>query len=230
MQLKSIVHTLLHLILPHNCSICSQQMTNTEKHLCIKCLKDLPYTNMASNNNIVSDKLVGRIEINLSHALLFFEKNNMVQKLLHHIKYNYQKQLAIYLGEIWAKSHLNTPQWKCIDTIIPIPLSTKKLYQRGYNQSAYLAKGVANILQLPIAEHILQREKYSKSQTFKTRIERIENIADAFTSKIVPQHVQHVLLIDDVITTGATLEMCAKALLKQNPNIQISVATLAIAH
>lgn len=180
-------------------------------------------------NNPVEKIFEGRIQIEFATALLYFSKGEKTQHLLHHIKYNDRKQLAIFLGNLFGERLKQRHQEIQFDAIVPIPLHPKKQQLRGYNQSTYIAKGIATILEIPILENVVIRNSNTDTQTRKNRIERWENISSAFSLK--PNcnlENKHILIVDDVLTTGATLEACAQTL-KSKQNLKISIATIAIA-
>ena len=178
--------------------------------------------------NPVSRAFWGRVNLKAATAFLFFSKQGKVQNLMHALKYRQQKNVGIYLGKLLGQDLLKSPLYENLDYIIPVPLHPKKLNIRGYNQSMMIAKGISEGYGTEIF-HGLKRNLHSPSQTKKSRYERWENVRDIF--HLVDSHLledKSILLIDDVITTGATLEACAK-LLEDVPNIEISIASLAYA-
>lgn len=214
-----------HILLPDVCPNCKQPLLNEEECLCQHCYLLLPSTNMPLKDNLVTDKFIGRVPIVQGHAAYYMEKDNIIEHLLYLIKYKDQKQLAHKLGTIWAKE-LRQKNIQ-IDSVLPIPLSQKKAYKRGYNQAYLLANCISEQLKVPILEPI-SRIKNTQSQTKKTRLERLQNMEDAFLlKKKYKLSVSHPFIIDDVITTGATIETYCTALLKAYPNINISVGALA---
>jgi ComF family protein len=171
----------------------------------------------------------GRVPIKYGTALLSFEKGNRTQQILHKIKYKDQRQLARYMGEKLGECAFNQSWSKKVDLIIPVPLHPSKKRKRGYNQSFLLAEGVQKVFGIKIEKHALKRIRANITQTKKNKYERWHNVEEVFNlvdSKKVRN--KHVLLIDDAITTGATLEACVRAL-QQAKNCEISIATLAIA-
>ncbi len=179
--------------------------------------------------NPVSRVFWGRVNIKAATSFLFFSKQGKVQNLIHQLKYRRQKDVGIELGRIFGKDLQQSPHFTNIDFIIPVPLHPKKLSKRGYNQSLVIAEGLKKSMGIEIFTG-LQRKTHSSTQTKKSRYQRWENVKDIFEI-INPEKLENknILLIDDVLTTGATLEACA-AVLSEVPNITISIATLAYAH
>jgi ComF family protein len=174
-------------------------------------------------------KFYGRIPVEHVSALVYFHKKGIVQELIHSLKYRGQEAIGTVLGEWYAEELKNIPVLSTVDTIIPVPLHLKKLRERGYNQVTDFGNALAKSLQIPVNTSILFRQVYSKTQSQKNRLGRTEGIDTIFdVSFDEKDHNKHFLLIDDVITTGATLEVCAKALLKI-PGTKISIVCMAMA-
>ncbi len=228
--IKEYIIDTYRLFYPRLCGACNTTLLKGENHICFICRNNLPYTDFEKiANNPVEKIFEGRIDIEFATALLYFSKGEKTQHLLHHIKYNDRKQLAIFLGNLFGERLKQKHQEIQFDAIMPIPLHQKKQQLRGYNQSTYIAKGIAAILEIPIIENVVIRKHNTTTQTRKNRIERWENIASAFSLK--PNcnlENKHILIVDDVLTTGATLEACAQTL-KSKQNLKISIATIAIA-
>lgn len=219
---------LLHLVYPKICGACDDMLLAQEQFLCTKCYLQLPFTKMPIHNNLVTDRLLGRFPIVNGHSLFYLEKDNIVQKLLHNVKYKDKKQLGVYLGKIWGRTlqpHLKNAQ---IDFIVPMPLSQKKLHHRGYNQSVLLGEGLSEVLEIPLHTQLVKRVKHTESQTSKNRMQRVLNIDGAFAATPYSRNAKHILLLDDVITTGATIDLCANAILEAYPDMKISVGALSI--
>jgi ComF family protein len=205
-------------------------LTKGESVLCLHCSLNLPktrYHHLTANETTL--RLAGRFRFEQASSFLYFSKEGMTQKLLHQMKYEGRKQLAVYLATLFAKE-LNDCGWfDTIDALLPVPLHPKKENKRGYNQSMLLAKGIATISQKEILAGVLKRSTFTETQTHKSRSERLENLSRAFSLKeITEAKNKHILLIDDVLTTGATIEACALHL-SQIPGVRLSVATLAVA-
>ncbi len=172
--------------------------------------------------------LQGRFPFQSAVALYYFSKEGGVQNLLHELKYKGKTEIGFFLGETLGKKLAESDLAKP-DVIVALPLFWKKEKQRGYNQSKYFAEGLSAALQIPVASNAVERIRDSESQTRKNRFDRIENVEHIFQLKENHQmDNKHVLLVDDVLTTGATIEACADALLKAN-NIKLSLATIAVA-
>lgn len=219
------------LLFPNLCMSCSGVLSKNEKVICIICENTLPKTNFhLTHENVIFNRLYGRIPIESATVLFYFDKGNKVQHLMHLLKYNGKKEIGVHLGKMLGKDLAESNNFKDISTVIPVPLHEKKLRKRGYNQSEYFAKGIAEAMKISVATNILKRIENTDTQTGKNRFERWNNVKEAFTlnDKEVLKN-QHVLLVDDVVTTGATLEACAQHLMEAE-NIKVSVATIAFAH
>lgn len=218
------------LFFPRICPSCNDALVKGEEHICLHCSINLPYTKFESfRGNPVEQVFEGRLPLYFATSLLFFSKHEGVQNIMHQIKYNNQKELAVYIGKLLGERLMTLHQQKNIDAIIPVPLHPKKQHQRGYNQSDYIAQGINEVLNTKIINHYLIREANNESQTKKNRMERWTNVEKVFqinpSTKISGNHF---LLVDDVLTTGATLEACALTL-KNNINCELSIATLCFA-
>lgn len=230
LRLKEIKESLLHVVFPHVCDGCGSDLLNIESHLCIRCLASLPETNFESHaNNPVEKDFWGRLPIIGGSAHLYFTKESLVQHLMHQLKYRGNKELGLQLGRIMGTALRSSNRFNDIDALIPLPLFPSKEKKRGYNQAKVLCDGIADILNLPVLSDVIIRPQHTETQTKKGRIERWKNIEGKFTL-IDPSAIQnmHLLLIDDVVTTGATLEACGQELLSAE-NTKLSVATLCIA-
>lgn len=219
-----------HLLFPHVCNGCGTELLSNEKVVCTACLSFMPKTNFhLIINNPFEQKMAGRIRIENATAFCYFNKGGAIQHLLHGLKYQQKKEIGLLLGKRFAKQIEDVRWLDDIDVILPIPLSAQKMKARGFNQSECLATGMAEHLHKPVDTIAVIRTKNTASQTSKTRAERISNVADAFMVAY-PDLIRnkHILLLDDVITTGATLEVCAEAILKV-PGTKVSMATLAYA-
>jgi len=200
-----------------------------EKTLCTVCWYHLPQTNFHNDkDNQVSQLFWGRAVIENATAFYFFSKGSRYQKIMHKLKYKGQKEIGIEMGIHFA-TILTGTDFAGIDAIVPIPLHPDKLKTRGYNQSEMIASGMGRVFQKPLYRDVLVRTKASATQTKKSRIERWENVASIFMAKNENKiKNKHILLVDDVVTTGATLEACANKILEIE-NTKVSIATLAVA-
>lgn len=225
-----MIKNLLNLFFPKVCYACNNLLGDNEKHICTSCRHNLPVTNYHfDNNEAIKKVLYGRVKLELGTALLKFEKKGIVQQLLHNLKYKGHETIGKVLGE-WLGNELKTIEdYKYIDLVIPVPIHKRKLKKRGYNQVEKFGLEIAKALKVEYIDTVLLKTTATKTQVFKKRIARWDNSNEIFTMQNnVLIEGKHILLVDDIITTGATLESCANILLKAN-NVKISVATMAIA-
>lgn len=218
----------LSLIYPNSCPGCKEVLLKNEVGICTFCLSELPKTNYYKDHaNPVAKLFWGRIPLEIAVSVYYYSKESKVQNLIHALKYSGKTKIGEILGVELGKEVLKHSKYSKIDLIIPIPLFKKKEKVRGYNQSFFIAKGVARILQLPIENNILVKRTSSATQTDKSRYERWNNIHDHFILRN-NRHLEnaHILLVDDVVTTGSTIEACSNAF-KGIKGLKLSVATLA---
>ncbi|MCS6824508.1 MAG: ComF family protein [Cytophagaceae bacterium] len=221
---------LLDILFPDCCTGCGNALYKNEQAICLHCLNNLPRTNFhTGRNSILLDRLKGRIPVKYAFSFLYFTKGGIVQNLLHNIKYNQSKQTATLLGNLYGHELLEYGYSKCFDVILPVPIHKNKEKKRGYNQSAIFGEALASVLQIPFSNRILIRTKNSDSQTHKNRIERWINTHNTYAA-VEPDEIKNkkILLVDDIITTGATIESCAEELYKNNV-LEVSVASIAVA-
>lgn len=228
--ISSFIRNLNAIFFPQLCAACDQLPALHQEVVCLHCLARLPKTNHHQDKeNPFTDRFIGRVRLNTGAAFLYFGKETKTQRLIHQLKYEGRRDIGVKLGEAFGKVLLNSPHFKDVDLVVPVPLHHKRLIERGYNQSTMIAQGMAKQLGIEVNEHALLRTRYTETQTKKTRLERSQNIQNAFyLSKGLELEGKHILLIDDVMTTGATLEACALAI-GDNSNAKISMATLAFA-
>ncbi|RYF23526.1 MAG: ComF family protein [Flavobacteriales bacterium] len=230
LALKRWGYDLIGLLFPNPCNACGTPLYYSEYLICTKCLYDLPFTDYHIHaKNRVAKQLWGRLELNAAMAMLYFRKGAKVQNLIHNLKYNAKTEIGIFLGSKLGERLNMSSLYENIDLIIPVPLHHKKLRKRGYNQSSFIAVGISSVMEIPFSENDLIRSTETESQTKKSRYNRYENMQDVF--KVADQKLlsgKHILLVDDVITTGATLEACANELIK-NGVAKVSIAALAYA-
>ena len=223
-------HDFINLLYPRFCQSCQKTLLKNENVICTSCLHELPVTNyQADNENATSKVFYGRIKIEHATSLLLFEKKGKVQQLIHNLKYRGQEEVGEYLGKWLGKELLMTPGYNEVTAVVPVPLHKKKFKRRGYNQVDLFGKQIALALQVPYVDTVLLKKTATTSQTLKTRLMRWGTIEESFTIEN-PELLKnaHVLIVDDLVTTGATLEACAGKLL-EIPGVRISVATMAIA-
>lgn len=225
---KGLFSDVLNLFYPRICAVCNNNLLHGENLLCTHCLADLPRTRFHNDfNNPVSQMFWGRVYLQQATALYFFKKGSRYQDLVHHLKYNGRKDIGLYLGNMLGAELSETAFYSDVDFIIPVPLHPKREKKRGYNQSTVIANGMAEQMKKPVQTNILLRKKETETQTKKSRDERIKNMENTFVVDPSPQIFnKHFLLVDDVVTTGATLESCAAALL-EIPGSRVSIACLA---
>ena len=226
----SVLHeSLLHLAFPHICEGCGTDIISTDHYLCLQCLDKLPPTHFESHaNNPVEKIFWGRLPITTATAKYYFTKGSTLQHLLHQFKYRGHQRLGLYLGRRMGSMLAHNPRFKDVEALVPLPLFPEKERRRGYNQAMVLCKGISEAWQRPIIHDAVVRVMATESQTKKNRMERWQNMEDRFQLKNPAALAnKHVLLIDDVVTTGATLEACGRAILEA-PNTRLSIATLCI--
>jgi ComF family protein len=219
---------LINLLYPKLCYGCDSLLLKNENILCCGCIHDLPITyhhNLERNDT--TKKFYGIIPLEYGSSMFYFYKDGIIQKLIHNLKYRNKQEIGTYLGKLYAKDLLQINKKHQFTEIIPVPLHQKRLSERGYNQVTTFCEALSSELNIPHNPSILFRNKYSKTQTKKNREKRKE-VADSLFDVTFSKQDQgkHFLLIDDVITSGATLEACAKALLKI-PNCKVSIVTIA---
>lgn len=218
---------------PRLCLACELPLPYREKHLCFDCQLNLPKTDFHKfKNNDFTNRLAGRIPLDAGAAMFFFTKESRVQTLIHEIKYGGKQEVAIELGRMYGKNLLQSPFFSSCDCILPVPMHPKKQHLRGYNQAEKISIGLAETLRIPLEINLLEKNKQTESQTKKSKMERLTNTEAVFSvNEKRKQSIssRHFLLVDDVLTTGATLEHCAEVLLKALPDAKISAVTLAFA-
>lgn len=224
------LNDLIDLFYPNLCMLCEKPLVGNEQHICLDCFCDLPKTNYHTNKGNPARALFsGYPQVNEVSAYLFFEKEGVTQRLIHSLKYKDNKALAEYMGRSAAHELKNYGFYASIDTVIPIPLHPQKEKKRGYNQSELIANGIASTYQCNIENKQLKRITNTQSQTRKTVYDRHLNVEKTFELTDPDSlYEKHILLVDDVMTTGATLSSCIDALLIV-PEIKISVFSLSIA-
>ncbi|MES2701122.1 MAG: ComF family protein [Bacteroidota bacterium] len=220
---------MLHMLYPALCEGCAKPLIAAEEVLCIGCEQQLPETKYHhAEDNETALRFAGRVPFHYATSYAFFTADGLLQHLIHELKYRDKKDIGPYLGAKFGRSLQPVPHLRGIDMVIPVPLHPAKKAFRGYNQAMLIAEGIAKQLGIPASEQLL-RIRETESQTNKSRSERVNNMQGAFRVKDMQQLAgKHILLVDDVLTTGATLEACAHALMAVE-NIKISFATIGIA-
>lgn len=224
-----MLNDFFNLIFPKICFACNGVLLKQEEVICTSCQFSLPKTNYhLDEDNPLTKIFWGRVDVKNVAAYYYFKKGGRVQNLLHQLKYKGAKQVGERIGELYGFD-LQKSNWiETVDYIIPVPLHSKKLKKRGYNQSEYFARGLSKSTNKSLETTILYRKKHSETQTKKSRFNRWENVSEIFDVKNMEKlESKHILLVDDVITTGATLEASVKVLLKVN--CRVSIVTIASA-
>ena len=223
-----ILKDLFYLFYPNICANCNEQLLQNEKVICTFCRHDLPLTNFQSyTKNKVSRIFSGRITIEKAYALLFFRKQGVTKNLIHALKYKGNEEVGVFFGNWIGETVAKNKEFSTVDFIVPVPIHAKKKKIRGYNQVTKFGECLSMHLKVPLNEDVLIRQSATKTQTLKSRFERFNDLESKFSARNTSIFKEkHILIIDDVITTGATLEACAKELLK-TPGIKISILTMS---
>lgn len=226
----SIFYDFISLIFPRICAACGKPLFRFEDIICTQCEHNLPRTGFHDDpDNPVAKAFWGRVKLENASAMLYFNKGGKVQTLIHKLKYKGKKEVGIRLGEIYGKDLIKHDSFKDIDLIIPVPLHPKKQRKRGYNQSEMIAIGLGKSMNKFVDKQTLIRTKHTETQTKKSRFKRWENVKEIFqVNNSDGLKGKHLLIVDDVLTTGATIESCVNAFC-HIPEIRISVVTLAYA-
>lgn len=227
---KNVFSGARHLLFPRLCCGCQRPMLPEEKLVCFICFRQLSQTDyhgVALNETAL--RIMGRFPLEKATSFCYFAHGGLMQHLLHQIKYKRRADLAYELGEAFGSVLSAAGFLEGIDGIVPVPLHFRKEWKRGYNQSERIAAGMEKATNVPVETRLLRRVRHTESQTSKTATERQLNVQDAFqVRKRADKSPRHFLLLDDVLTTGATLEACAHALRRDLPRCRISIATAAI--
>ena len=224
-----MVINLLNLFFPKVCLGCQNHLTDNELHICTTCRHQLPLTNFHfEKSNAVHKMMYGRIKLEEATALLHFSKKGIVQQLMHNLKYRGHEVVGEFLGEWLGEALKNSEAYKAVDVVVPVPLHKSRQKQRGYNQVDKFGKALAMALDADFNSSTLIKVSATKTQVFKDRLKRSSAIEANFTisEKESLKH-KHILLVDDIITTGATIEACANALFEIE-GLKLSLATMAI--
>lgn len=223
-----MIINLLNLFFPKVCLGCNAYLGDNESHICISCRHQLPLTNFhLDNNEALKNVFFGRVKLEQATALLHFSKKGIVQQLMHNLKYKGHQDVGVFLGK-WLGEELKTIEaYQSIDVVIPVPLHKSRLRKRGYNQVTKFGQEIAKILEVEFNDKVLQKTLSTKTQVFKNRLLRTSMDSGTFSiSEDQTLKGKHILLVDDIVTTGTTIESCANALFNID-GIKISVATMA---
>jgi ComF family protein len=225
------LNALLHLLYPQICFGCGTDQIEKVMPLCNKCIDDLPLTDFFSiNENPIEKIFWGRANVHAAGALLFFTKDSLVQSLMVQLKYHHNKKVGVLFGRLMGKAIAAEEKFQQIDLLIPIPILHSKTNSRGYNQSQVIAMGMQQVWNRPIVQDVLIKKSWSNSQTKKNREDRLQQVPDLFyVQDLECINDKHVLLVDDVLTTGATLEAAIASLMTGSPaSISIAVAAYTL--
>jgi ComF family protein len=227
----ALLSDFLRLLFPNNCEVCGTALVKGESVICLHCRRHLPKTYYwQQKDNPVEQVFWGRLPIVNACAFFFMYKGSNYRKLIHKLKYNHIPQIGVALGQMFGTELASSDYYAEDAVLVPVPLHPKRYRKRGYNQSERIAVGMAQSMGIPVIENAILRRQYNETQTKKTRQERLQNVQNIFCAGADIQLLQgkHVIVVDDVLTTGATLEACINTLLR-NADCRISVAALAVA-
>ena len=229
-MLKQTAESILSLFYPRVCLACGNSLFKNEEILCFSCVYKLPKTNFhLEEDNAVARQFWGKINFSSAASFYYFTKGSKVQHLVHQLKYKGYKEIGFHVGKLYGPELLKSPGFKSVTSVIPVPLHPRKLAKRGYNQAEWFARGLAESMKINLDVETLIRAQASETQTRKSRFNRWENVKEIFrVNDPLRQAGKHVLLVDDVITTGSTLEAAGHELFRI-PGISISVASIACA-
>ena len=218
------------LLYPNLCRACETPIPRgTTPPLCLTCYGQLtPTGHWTLPENAATDRLLGRLDTTFAAGYLTFRVGTPTQALIHSLKYHREPEVGEFLGETYAEQLGEVPALQDLTGIVPVPIHPKRRRSRGYNQAEYIARGMAEVLDIPVFENALVRKSFKESQTRLTREERVENVRSSFAAGSGDFSGGHLLLVDDVLTTGATLDFCGNILLDNHPGLRVSIATLAI--
>lgn len=230
MTLRELFENVVNLFYPRVCAACGDTLLKDEETVCLKCRYLLPKTGYELHaDNPLAQMFYGRVRFHAVTACFFFAKQGKVQHLIHELKYKGNWEAGVFLGQQLGESLKNAPLFQGIDYLVPVPLHPKREKKRGYNQSLMIARGIAEVTGIAIGDRFLVRGVNTATQTKKSKEERFQNVKDIFQVYHAEElQGKHILLIDDVLTTGATLESCAHKF-EDIPGITISAATAACA-
>jgi ComF family protein len=225
-----LIRDALSVFYPNLCAACDDLLVHGEETICTGCLISLPRTNFhLHSENPVAKQFWGKVNLEAATAYFSFLKGDKVQQLMHKLKYEARQDVGEKAGALCGGEIGDTPPFNAVDLILPVPLHPKKLRIRGYNQAACFGNGLATALNSPCSDRILRRVFHTQTQTRKSRFARYENMKEVF-EVASPERIigRHILLVDDVITTGSTLSACA-TVLKAFEGVKVSIATMAFA-
>ena len=223
------IESFFQLLIPRQCVVCNRVLSHAEDGICTFCHIDIPRTHYhLQKDNRMEKQFWGQIPIERASAFFYYQKGSVYRNIIHALKYKGRKDVAKKMGMQLAQEMQDSDFWEDIDMIIPIPIHPKRLKKRGYNQSEWIAKGIATLRKLPINNRAVVRALHKKSQTSYSVAERWENVKEAFELR-QPEGLagKHILLVDDVLTTGATIRACASAF-SEIEGVRFSILTLGV--
>lgn len=227
LNISGYTRDFFNLFYPDLCAACSRTLNYGEKHICSACLWRMPKTNFhLQDDNPVLRRFWGKVTIEAAASFVFFDKGEKIQHIIHSLKYAGNKEIGIFLGELYGRELRESSLFAACEAIIPVPLHRKKIKSRGYNQSNLIAEGLSKALRIPFYIDFLERAVATSTQTQKSRYARYENVENVFRLSGKKIDAKRLLLVDDVITTGSTLESCARCV-AQSGDVKMNVATVA---
>ncbi|MBL7925260.1 MAG: ComF family protein [Bacteroidia bacterium] len=229
-MIRILFEDLLNFFFPNLCAACEDHLVRGEKGICMACLLSMPVTGFEHHpDNPVMKQFWGKVPVHAAMAYCHFNKGGRMQKLIHQLKYDGRPDIGVKLGQLCASRLIRAPLFSGASLIVPVPLHPGKERLRGYNQAASFGEGLAEVMRIPQWTGALQRKRNTATQTRKHRFDRASNVLNVFEA-VEEQSLagKHILLVDDVITTGSTLVSAAEALLKIQ-GVQVSIVTIAFA-
>lgn len=228
-KLKEIKDSFLHLVFPHVCNGCGNDIINEATVLCMRCIDAMPETTYARHpNNPVEKTFTGRLQLEAASAQFYFTKESLMQHLMHQFKYKRNKDLGFHLGKIMGEQLKQSGRFDKVNGLVPLPLFPVKEKRRGYNQATILCNGIAESMKIPVLNNVITRPQHTETQTKKGRIDRWINMEGKFIlSDVAAIQNKHLLLVDDIVTTGASFEACGNKLLK-GENVKLSLAAFCV--
>lgn len=229
-KLSLFLDGIQHLVFPNTCLKCQVELSRFEKHVCVFCANQLQRTYFESYEiaSAMDQLFWGRLSLNETFALYYFEKEKPIQEILHGLKYDFKAPLGRYYGSKMGEVMLKSEKYGEIQALIPVPIHPKKRFKRGYNQSELLADGISKVLKIPVLTNVLLKSSNNGSQTKRNRFLRWENASEQFVFGDKECTFQHIAIVDDVVTTGSTLEAMSQLLHIRYPQLQISLISFAI--
>lgn len=222
-----MIRFVLYSLFPNRCLICNSIIPEFQKFVCLKCFSNLAFSYFTFGKDNFSYEQISKFtSLEYASSLLLFHKKNATQKLIHQMKYKNKPEIGEWLAEIWFNSNKNNEKLREIECVIPVPIHAKRLKKRGYNQVEKCSKKLAHLLNCEYDDYTLKRIHHAESQTFSNREHRLSKMKNSFQK--TNNKESHFLLVDDVLTTGATLSSCIEVLKQNSEQTKISVFTLGI--